>query len=157
MPTPFLSSITDKKDDAVNKWRAIIDIAGERDNDLAARAWFSIGYLLRENPEAALDANNRVIRLKPGHATAYNNRGNAKRLLERYDEAIADFDEAIHLKPKHIKAHINRGLSKVELNLKDEARKDFETGLKLARNANKEKIVDRAEQALRKLNDAEDS
>ena len=147
----------DKKDDAVKKWRAIVDIAGERDNDLAARAWFSIGYLLRKDPEVALDATDRAIRLKPDHATAYNNRGAAKRRLARYDEAIADFDMAIHLKPKHIKAHINRGISKVVLGLKDKARKDLETGLKLARDANKEKMVDRAEKALRNLDNADAS
>ena len=181
-----------KKDDAVKKWRAIVDIVEVRDNELAARAWVSISYLLRENPTVALNASDRAIHLKPDHATAYNNRGNAKRLLERYDEAIADFDMAIHLKPNYVKTYINRGrakaalgrhneaiadydravrvkskfaehtyinrgLSKAVLGFKDEARKDFEIALKLARNANNVEIIAQAEQALRDLDEAEDS
>ena len=34
-------------EDAIEKWRAIANIAEGSDNDLAARAWFSIGYLLQ--------------------------------------------------------------------------------------------------------------
>ena len=46
---------------------------------------------------------------------------------------------------------------KAELKLKDEARKDFGTALNLARNANDANIVAQAEQALRGIDDAEDS
>lgn len=43
---------------AIEKWRAIIPIAEGSDNDLAARAYFSVGYLLIQQgkPEDAIDA-----------------------------------------------------------------------------------------------------
>ena len=49
---------------AIEKWRAIIHIAEGSDNDLAARAYFSVGYLLiqQEKPEDA------IARIRPSHA-----------------------------------------------------------------------------------------
>ena len=35
-------------DDAIERWRSIANIAETIDNDLAARAWLSVGYLLYE-------------------------------------------------------------------------------------------------------------
>ena len=37
----------DRVKDAIEKWRAVAHIAEESDNDLAARSWFSVGYLIR--------------------------------------------------------------------------------------------------------------
>ena len=60
--------------EALEKWRAIASIAERIDNNLAARAWFSVGYLVRdESLEDCISANDRAIRLKPDYATAYNN------------------------------------------------------------------------------------
>ena len=131
-----------KRDEAVNKWRAVANIAEGIDNNLAASAWFSIGYLIGgENPEDALVANNQAIRLKPDLAEAYYNRGVAKKQLGRYDDAIVDYDKAIRLKPNDVEAHFSRGTAKAALDLKDEARKDFETALELAQNVNNANLV----------------
>ena len=68
-----------RRDEAIEKWRAVAHVAEESDNDLAARAWFSVGYLVQdESPEAGISAYDRAIRLKPDLAEAYNNRGNTK-------------------------------------------------------------------------------
>ena len=40
---------------------------------------------------------------------AYNNRGAAKAALGRYDDALADYDEAVRLKPDYAYAYYNRG------------------------------------------------
>ena len=147
-----------KRADAIEKWRAIAHVVEGSDNDLAARAWFSVGYLaLDEDPKGSVLANDRAIRLKPDLAGAYSNRGNAKHALGRHEDAIADYDEAIHLNPTLVEAYSNRGAAKVALVLKDAARKDFEIALELARNANNAGVVAQAEQSLRDLDAAEGS
>ena len=120
------------RDEAIEKWRAVALIAEESDNDLAARAWYSVGYLIRDgSPEDCIVANDRAIRLKPDLAVAYNDRGNAKAVLGRRDEAIADYDEAIRLKPDYAMPYNNRGIEKVALGRRDEAIADYDEAIRL--------------------------
>ena len=106
-----------KRDDAIEKWRAIAHVVEGSDNDLSAQAWFSVGYLLYQDKdlENSLGAYDRAIHLKPDFAEAFNNRGNAKADSGQYAAAIADYDEAIHLKPGFATAFNNRGASKAVL------------------------------------------
>ena len=110
-----------KIEKAIEKWRAVALVAEGRDNDLAARAWFSVGYLFQKESEAeanalkleeAIAAYDDAIRLNPNYAEAYNNRGVAKDALGQHDGAIADFDEAIRLKSDFAEAYNNRGAAK---------------------------------------------
>ena len=102
-----------KQEDAIEKWRAIAEITEEIDNALAARAWFSIGYLSPdEDVTKKLFSYNRAIQLKPDMAVAYSNRGNAKGGLGRHEDAITDYDKAIQLEPDMAKAYSNRGIAK---------------------------------------------
>ena len=101
-----------KRNDAIEKWRAVAHVAEGIDNDQAARAWFSVGYL-RQNLEARILAYDKAIRLKPDYtAEAYNNRGVDKHALGRHEAALADYDEAIRLKPDLAEAYTNRGNTK---------------------------------------------
>ena len=75
-----------KRNEAIEKWRAVAHIAEGIDNDLAAGAWFSVGYLL-ENSEDSISAYDRAISLKPDLVEAYTNRGVAKVALG-HDAAI---------------------------------------------------------------------
>ena len=121
-----------KRDDAVEKWRAIAQVAEKSDNDLAARAWFSIGYLVMDkSPEDCISANDKAIRLKPDFAEAYSNRGNAKTVLGRHVDAIADYDEAIRLKPDFAKAYSNRGNAKTALGRHVDAITDCDEAIRL--------------------------
>ena len=121
-----------KRDDAIEKWRAIAHVVEGSDNDLAARAWLSVGYLVRdESPENSIAAYNEAIRLKPDYAQAYNNRGNVKGLLERHEEAIADYDEAIRLKPDYAQAYYNRGNAKGRLERHEEAIAAYNEAIRL--------------------------
>ena len=122
-----------KRNDAIEKWKTIAEIAEESDNDLAARAKVSISFLFQENedPEASLSVCDQAIRLKPDYAEAYNSRGNAKGMLGRYDDAIADFDKAIHLKPDYSEAYSNRGIEKDALGQHEAAIADFDEALRL--------------------------
>ena len=146
------------RDEAVEKWRAVAHVAEESDHDLAARAWFSVGYLTGdEDLEAGMSAYDRAIRLRPDYAEAYANRGEVKAALGRHHEAIADYDEAIRLKPGYGEAYGNRGIAKADLGLKDEARKDLEASLELVRKAGNPDLAAAAQQSLRDLDAAEDA
>jgi len=144
-----------RKDEAVEKWRGIAKVAEGDDDDLAARAWFSIGYLFQEKgkPGEAIPAYDESIRLKPDLAEAYNNRGNAKNNLGQHKAAMADYDEAIRLKPDYATAYYNRGVASVGLDNKDAARRDFGKAHDLARKAGEEDVATQAERALKELDD----
>jgi tetratricopeptide (TPR) repeat protein len=102
-------------DEALQKWRDIANHAEGHDNDLAARAWFSIGYLHNEQgrEEEALSAYDKAIHLDRDYIAAYYNRGRTKRELskseltkgnvasafQRYESALADYNEALRLIP----------------------------------------------------------
>ena len=86
-----------KSDEAIEKWRAVAHVAEGSDNELAARAWFSVGYLLKEEDPQSCMAYDESIRLNPAKTGAYLNRGNAKARLKLKDEARKDFETALGL------------------------------------------------------------
>ena len=121
-----------KQEDAIEKWRAIAQITEESDNALAARAWFSIGYLSSDEDVAdKLSSYNRAIQLKPNLFGAYVNRGIAKVAKGQYNDAIADYDIAIQLKPDFAEAYVNRGISYAELGRHVDAIADFDKSIEL--------------------------
>ncbi len=142
-------------DEATEKWRAVAHITEGSDNDQAARAWLSVGYLL-ENLEESISVYDRAISLKPDFVEAYNNRGNEKQKQGQYEDALADYDEAIRLKPDYAKAYHNRGAAKDALDRIDEARQDFKNARDLARDVGDDSLADAAEQSLRTLDSQED-
>ena len=100
--------------EAIEKWRSIANTAKGVNDDLVARAFFSIGYLHSEENEndQAISAYDQAIELMPDFADAYTGRGVVKSKLGDAEEAIADHDEAIRLKPDFAEAFINRGRAK---------------------------------------------
>jgi tetratricopeptide (TPR) repeat protein len=61
--------------------------------------------------DRGIDDFSEAIRLNPGYADAYSNRGRAYLILENYHLAISDFSEAIRLNPSDAKAYDDRGLA----------------------------------------------
>ena len=121
-----------KQEDAIEKWRAIAEITEESDNALAARAWFSIGFLSSvDNIPEKISSYDRAIQLKPDMAEAYSNRGNAKGGLGRYEDAIIDYDKAIQLKPDMAEAYSNRGAAKGGLERHKDAIIDYDKAIQL--------------------------
>ncbi len=126
-------------EEAIEKWRSIANVSEGIDNELAARAWFSIGSLLQqrdmENAEdhiqEVLFAYDRAIHLNPDEAKVYYNRGIVKLVLGDYEAAIADFDQAIHLKPDFTAAYINRGTVKRVLGQYEAAIADHDRAIRL--------------------------
>ena len=120
-------------DEAIEKWNSIADAVEGIDDNLAARAWFSVGYLRLQNqdPEIAIPAYDEAIRLNPSYVEAYNNRGNAKNHLGQREEAMVDYDEAIALDPHYADAYCNRGKTKCELDQYEAAIADCDTAIQL--------------------------
>ena len=118
---------------AIEKWRAIANVAGEENRQLQAQAWFSVGYLYheRDDLETAIDAYTKAIELNPALAGAYNNRGNAKSNLSQYQAALADYDRAIELNPAWAGAYTNRGLVKRDLGQYQAALADHDRAIEL--------------------------
>ena len=121
-----------KQEDAREKWRAIAEITKESDGELAARAWVSVGFLSSDEDVAdKLNSYNRAIELNPDIAEAYFNRGNAKRELGQYEDAIADFNNSIQLQPDMADAYSNRGNVKGRLGRHEDAITDFVKAIQL--------------------------
>ena len=52
-----------------------------------------------------------MIQLKPDYANAYSNRGAAKTLLGKHQDALTDLNKAIQLRSDDAGAYKNRGLT----------------------------------------------
>ena len=146
-----------KIEEAIEKWRSIANIAEGTDNELAARAWFSVGYLTSpkntfgEDFKEAVKAYDKAIEIDPSYPVAYFNRGNAKASLGWTKAAVDDYDAAIGLDYSYAVAYFNRGNVKIQLDRIDEARKDFETVLNLAREAGNAELTTHSEHRLKSL------
>ena len=124
-----------KRDQAIEKWHAIANVAEENDNVQAARAWFRVGYLRQDkDPEASILAYNKAIHLLPDVVAPYNNRGNAKAALARLEDAITDYDQAIRLKQDTAEPYFNRGLARKSLGRLDAAIADYDKVIQLKPN-----------------------
>ena len=75
---------------------------------IAAEAWFSVGFLVREKPAESIAAYTRAVLLEPAMAKAYYNRGNMKFLQERYREALDDYQISADLE-EDAHTHYNLG------------------------------------------------
>ena len=102
---------------------------------------------------AAIADYDTAIRLKPDLASAYHNRGFAKGKLDQHFAAIADYDTAIRIKPDYATAYLNRGIAKGLLNRISEAKRDVRTAWRLAKQAGDTRVITRAEELLRILED----
>lgn len=61
-------------------------------------------------PAAALEKFDAAIALNTGEVNAWYNRGNALRVLRRFEEAMSSYRRCIRLRPDHVEAHINMGV-----------------------------------------------
>ena len=82
----------------------------------------------------AIEEYTKAIELNPSLAIAYNNRGNAYRILGQLLWAIEDLDETIRLNPGFAEAYFNRGLAYKVQGKKSEAIADFEKVITLIDN-----------------------
>ncbi|MBD2415577.1 hypothetical protein FACHB389_22060 [Nostoc calcicola FACHB-389] len=66
-----------------------------------------------------------------GRSIALSRRGNIYRLMQRYEEALKDFDQAIELNPKYHWGIARRGLTYCLMQRYEEALKDFDCAIEL--------------------------
>lgn len=125
-----------KKDEAIETWRGIANVTEGIDDDRAALAWFSVGFLFTQQGKhkEAIDAYSQSIDLNPNIPVPYNNRGAAKIELEQYEAAILDLNHAIHMNPSYAIAFSNRGNAKRGLRQYEAAIEDYEEALSLNSN-----------------------
>ena len=107
------------------------------DIELAARAFFSIGYLLYHGnrTEKAISAYDTAITLKPDFWEASYNVGIARSDLKQHTEAISSFNKAIELNHNFASAYYNRGIVKSKLDRHQSAIADFDKAIRLGFNA----------------------
>ena len=127
---------------AIEKWLATAIVAERPDPKLAARAWFSVGFLreiqadLKEfsidNYAGVLAAYDAAIQVDPEYADAYFNRGNVRSRLKRYAEAIEDCTESLRLK-EAASTHYNRGNNHFALGDFEKALEDYDTALQMSK------------------------
>jgi len=80
-------------------------------NMMKAQKWFERGFNSTDIDERLL-FGSEAIRLHPGFAEAFNNRGLARLDSGDRDGALRDFNEAIRLKPDLAPAFYNRGVAR---------------------------------------------
>jgi sugar lactone lactonase YvrE/Flp pilus assembly protein TadD len=80
---------------------------------------------------AAIKAYGRAIRINPGLAGAYRDRGTAYRGLGKPESAIHEYDKAIQLDPEDAGAYFGRGNAYVTLDRFEPAIHDFDQAIKI--------------------------
>jgi tetratricopeptide (TPR) repeat protein len=100
---------------------------------LTAQKWFEQGFVFYENKdyENAIHSYTEAIKLIPGFAGAYNNRGNIYTLINNIKKAINDYSQAIDLDSNYAMAYCNRGLAWIDIKEWDKAIYDLDKAIKL--------------------------
>jgi tetratricopeptide (TPR) repeat protein len=97
-----------QRGDLVEAERIYREILETNPSHFDAAHLLGVIFLQRGQFEAAERQISLAIEIKPGIASAYNNRGNALRRLKRLNDALANYDQAIALKPDYRLAMNNR-------------------------------------------------
>jgi lipoprotein NlpI len=79
----------------------------------------------REHAQAIADYD-RILKLRPKWAEAYNHRGTEHFKMAHIEQSLADFDRAIELEPAQAPYHWQRGISLYCAGRYDDGRKQFE-------------------------------
>ena len=115
----------------------VSNIPKQSDSELAAHAFFSIGYLLYHGNQAekAISAYDMAIVVKPDFWEASYNLGIVRYDFRQYVEAIVNFSRAIELNHNFTSAYYNRGILKSELKDYEGAIADFDKAIMLGFNS----------------------
>jgi len=91
----------------------------------------SMIYLAQRRPLKALDYARRYAAIFPKQCESHNNLGSVLATLGRFDEAIAEFQEALRLQPDYADAHNNLGNALLHEGKVDEAMQHYEEAVKI--------------------------
>ena len=112
------------------------NIPKKSDSELAAHAFFSIGFLLSHGnrTEKAISAYDTAIVLKPDFWEAFYNLGIVRNSFSQYKEAIAYFNKVTKLNSDFPKTYYSRGIAHFKLIQYKEAMVDFDKAIELDPN-----------------------
>ena len=105
----------DLVEDAINDYLFILckDSVGKQ----AIPALFHLAKIAygQSKFELSIVYYDKLIQLTPKISELYFNRGCAKGMIMKSEDAIKDYDKAIELNPVYMEAYANRGVSKINL------------------------------------------
>jgi len=101
-----------------------------QEQELTAQQWFERGFAAADLDEK-LRFHSEAIRLKPDYASAFNNRGNARRKKGDLEGALQDYNEAIRLKPDYASPFNNRGVVRSDKGDREGALQDYDEAIRL--------------------------
>jgi len=101
---------------------------------LSAIDWFENGCVLVNsgNPQKAVEAFTKAIKLTPNNEKFYVFRGNAYGEAGNNNQAVKDIAKAIKLNPKYAKAYVSRGNAYLRSGSYQQALKDYSMAVKLS-------------------------
>ncbi|MBT8583626.1 tetratricopeptide repeat protein [Polynucleobacter paneuropaeus] len=88
-------------------------------------------HSFQENHQAAIQAYDLGLKIAPGYAELWLNKGNALHKLRRYDDAIAHYDQVLRLKPDYAQAYSNKGNVLQDLECFNDAITHYDQALRL--------------------------
>lgn len=120
-------------------------LSGPAGENPTARAEAHLGmgnlkFLRRSYPDAIVEFT-KGLQLVPDHLELNMNRGLARYNLNRYEEAIADYDRVLEIQPGFSSALAMRGYAKCEFGMTSSGCIDLQSAMKRGENGVKEAIV----------------
>jgi hypothetical protein len=106
-----------------------------QEDELTAQQWFERGFAAGDIDEQ-LRFYNEAIRLKPDYASAFYNRGIARKAKGDLEGALQDFNEAIRLKPDSAEPFNNRGIARKAKGDLEGALQDYDEAIRRGHKAN---------------------
>jgi tetratricopeptide (TPR) repeat protein len=97
----------------------------------------------------------KVIGIKPGYVSAYNNLGNIYKQRGDYAEALPLLLKAVELNPRHVNAHFNLGEVYEKTGELEKAFDHYQTALKIAPSLETAHKVGKLSQELKIVPDEE--
>jgi len=85
------------------------------------------------NSDAAIDIVNTMVAAAPGDADAYNHAGNILQEMQRYEEALAHYDQALAIDPGRAVIHNNKGNLLYLMKRHEEAMLSYNTAIIILR------------------------
>ncbi|MDP3047992.1 MAG: tetratricopeptide repeat protein [Thermodesulfovibrionales bacterium] len=100
---------------------------------LSAIDWFENGcvFVNSGNPQKAIEAFTKAVKLNPTYEKFYVFRGNAHGELGSDKQAVKDFTKAVKLNPKYVKAYVSRGNAYARSGNYQQAVKNYSMAVKL--------------------------
>jgi len=86
----------------------------------------------RNNPVQVIEFFDRAIRMEPGYATAWNEKGNYLDQIGKLEEALSCYDTALRIEPGDAEVWFNKGLTLKKMGRDRDAASCINHGIELA-------------------------